>query len=125
MTDVHNPATILVVEDEAILRLWLAQALEQNGFHVLEAGSRNAAVEILNGASDVDLVFTDIRMPGTIDGVALMRWVRKERPELKVIISSAVRIDGADATVVKPYSMNRVVESIRGLLTMPLQFTLQ
>jgi CheY-like chemotaxis protein len=125
MTDIHNPATILVVEDEAILRLWLAQALEQNGFHVLEAGTGNAAVEILNGASDVDLVFTDIRMPGTIDGVALMRWVRKERPKLKVIISSAICIDGADATLVKPYSMNRVIETIRGLLTMPLQFSLQ
>jgi CheY-like chemotaxis protein len=114
-----------VVEDEVILRLWLARELEQNGFHVLEAGTGNAAVEILNGGSDVDLVFTDIRMPGTIDGAALMQWVRKERPELKVIISSAIRIDGADATVVKPYSMTRVIETIRGLLMAPLQSALQ
>jgi CheY-like chemotaxis protein len=93
-----------------------AQELEQNGFHVLEAGTGNEAVEILNGASGVDLVFTDVRMPGTIDGVALMRWVQKERPDIKVMIASAIRIEDADATVVKPYSMTRVIQTIRGLL---------
>jgi CheY-like chemotaxis protein len=111
MLDADGPATILVVEDEGVLRLWLAQELEQNGFQVLVAGTANEAVDMLNGALGVDLVFTDIRMPGSMDGVALMRWVRMKRPEIKVIISSAIRIDGADATVVKPYSMARVIQT--------------
>jgi DNA-binding response OmpR family regulator len=117
MLDVHRPATILVVEDEVILRNWLAQELEENGFHVLEAGTGDEAVRLI-GDSGVDLVFTDIRMPGAVDGIALTQWVRKERPDIKVIISSGfqVRIEGADAAVVKPYSISRVVETMRGLL---------
>jgi DNA-binding response OmpR family regulator len=87
----------------------------KNGFHVLEAGTGDEAVRLI-GASRVDLVFTDIRMPGAINGTALMQWVRKERPDIKVIMGSAIQIKGADATVVKPYSISRVVETIRGLL---------
>ena len=109
--------TILVVEDEILVRLWVTDELRANGFTVLEAANGDEALRILNSAVAVDLVFTDVRMPGVIDGVALAQWLRKERPGLKVMIASGYLLaSGVDAFVSKPYSMVSVVQKIRELL---------
>jgi CheY-like chemotaxis protein len=105
------------VEDEVLVRLCVTDELRANGFTVLEAANGDEALQILNSAVPVDLVFTDIRMPGVIDGVALAQWLRKERPALKVMIASAhLAASGADAFVVKPHSILSVVQKIRELL---------
>jgi CheY-like chemotaxis protein len=109
--------TILVVEDEILVRLWVTDELRANGFTVLEAANGDEAVQILSSAVAVDLVFTDIRMPGVMDGVALGQWLRKERPGLKVMIASAYLMAScAHAFVVKPYSILSVVQKIKELL---------
>jgi CheY-like chemotaxis protein len=114
---VRAAPTILVVEDEVLVRLCVTDELRANGLTVLEAASGDEALQILNSAVAVDLVFTDIRMPGAIDGVALAQWMRKERPGLKVIITSSnLGRSCADVFVAKPYSILSVVRTIRELL---------
>lgn len=109
--------TILVVEDEVLLRMWISDELRDNGFTVLEAASGEEAIEIFNSAIAVDLVFTDVRVPGAVDGISLTRWLRREQPDLKIIVTSANRVaPEGDAFVAKPYAISRVVGIIRDLL---------
>lgn len=80
--------TILVVEDETLIRLIAADALEESGFKVLEACNAAEALTLLDEHGEVAVLFTDINMPGEMDGLALARHVARERPEIKVIITS-------------------------------------
>ena len=117
-------ATVLVVEDEALIRLMLVEALEDDGYQVLEADDAAGAVRLLEGQRDVDLVVTDVRMPGEMDGLHLAQWIKQNRPRTKVIISSGYvaslddqHASGAfDAFVGKPYRMSDVVKRVALLL---------
>ena len=60
--------TVLVVEDEVLIRLYLSEEIRAAGFTVIEAASADEAFEVLKSRNDIDLVLTDIRMPGTMDG---------------------------------------------------------
>lgn len=80
--------TILVVEDEALIRLYVADYLKDSGFKVVEAADGTTALEILQSDERVDLVFTDITLPGVTDGLALAQWVRRRKPGLPVILTS-------------------------------------
>lgn len=83
-----NPPTILVVEDEALIRLSLRDTLEDCGFNVEEAANADDALKFLEGGGEPDLVFTDVRMPGSMDGFGLADWLGKHRPGLPVFIAS-------------------------------------
>lgn len=80
--------TILVVEDETLIRIIAADALEESGFKVLEAANAAEALIILKDHQEVAVLFTDINMPGDMDGLDLARRVASERPEIKVIVTS-------------------------------------
>jgi len=84
---VDNPYTVLVVEDEAWIRLALVRHLEECNFQVLEAASVRDAIAILESPG-ADLVFTDLRLSGDRDGVELARWVAKNRPGVPVMLTS-------------------------------------
>src|SRR6201996_5224602 len=97
MSEAHIPAnqrlepagTVVVVEDEALIRAVLSDMLQDKGFKVLEAANANEAIEIFEKTSvEIDLVFTDVRMPGSMDGFGLVRWVQSSRPTLPVIVAS-------------------------------------
>lgn len=80
---------VLVVEDEPIIRFGLALHLEQSGFEVREAENAAQAIEILQEPGClVDLVFSDVRMPGELDGLGLSRWIFENRPNIAVILAS-------------------------------------
>lgn len=79
---------ILVVEDEAIIRMMLVEELEDAGYFVLEAESADDAVEQLSRWPSIGLVVTDVRMPGSIDGIGLARWMREHRPDVPIVITS-------------------------------------
>jgi two-component system, response regulator PdtaR len=80
---------ILVVEDEGLQRIWLAEVLEDAGFHVLSASTGDSALELLNAAhEDVCAIVTDVQMPGATDGLDLVREVRDRWPHIGVIILS-------------------------------------
>jgi two-component system, response regulator PdtaR len=113
--------TILVVEDEILIRLMIAEALRDAGFGVVEAGTADEALAILEKDTPVDLVFSDVRMPGTMDGIALAALLRKTRPDLKIAIASGYSPDWsspnlADAFIGKPYEVARAVNRIKALL---------
>lgn len=83
-----DPYTVLVVEDEPWIRLALVHHLELDGFDVFEAGSIAEATNILERTVKVDLVFTDLRLPGEGDEIALAHWMTKNRPGVPVVITS-------------------------------------
>jgi CheY-like chemotaxis protein len=117
-----NRKTVLIVEDEALIRLMIAEALREAGFEVVEAASADEALEIMRSRPAVDLVFADVRMPGTMDGVALVRLLRETRPNVKLVVASAYSPDWpspnlVDAFIGKPYEVARAVDRIKALLS--------
>jgi CheY-like chemotaxis protein len=110
--------TILVVEDDVLIRLMVADRLRDGHFAVLEASSADEAVILLQSQIPVHLVFTDVRMPGSMDGIALARLVRETRPELKLIVTSGnvASEHSADAFFRKPYDVEKIVKRIQELL---------
>ena len=75
-----SASTILVVEDEVLIRLHVAEELREAGFPVLEAADAGEALAILGHVDGVELIATDLRMPGELDGLALARQVRVRIP---------------------------------------------
>lgn len=87
--DGGSTLTILVVEDNPHIRLLIVRHLIGRGYMVLEAGSADEALEILERDSGaIDCVFSDVQMPGRHDGVALARWILRHRPGLAVLLTS-------------------------------------
>lgn len=114
--------TILVVEDEAAIRLMIAEALREEGFGVVEASSGDEALTVLESGTRVNLVFTDVRMPGKLDGLALVGRLRVTRPELKLAVGSAYVPEWpapnlVDLFIGKPYDVPRAVNRLKDLLT--------
>ena len=86
--------TILVVEDEALVRLTSCTILQRRGYNVLEAASPRAALELWAANRDkIDLVFTDVVMPGGMTGRDLVEVLRRDRPELKALFTSGYSSD--------------------------------
>ncbi len=91
----------LVVEDEAVIRAILADELEDAGFAVVEADGADAAVAAFAGRSDIGIVVTGVRMPGSMDGIGLARWMREHAPAVPIIITSGFAIQ-PDAAAINP-----------------------
>lgn len=108
---------VLVVEDEAIIRMLLVEGLEDAGFAVMEADGADAAVAIVSNGTTIRAVVTDVRMPGSMDGFGLAAWMRENAPHVPIIITSGLAaepdceaINPAIACVIqKPYSLKKVV----------------
>jgi len=111
---------ILVVEDEILIRLAMADDLRRSGFNVIEASNAEEALSVLSTTPDIALVVTDIRMPGRIDGLALANWVRRHAPRVKVAVASAnIEIGMAqlfDAVFSKPILPADLIAGVRQLL---------
>jgi CheY-like chemotaxis protein len=113
--------SILIVEDDPVLRFVLAEFLRSENHDVMEAASADEAVEILSSAAVVDLLITDVEMPGSMDGLALARRVRANRPSLPVIVVSGwgalpdLRGLGLSAFFRKPYDLDNVAAHIASL----------
>jgi CheY-like chemotaxis protein len=103
---------VLVVEDETLIRELAAEDFADAGFHVTTACSGEEALKIVQAGSDFDLLFTDIRMPGDIDGWELARRARQLLPALRVIYASG--FDDTDnqlsdeGFIRKPYMFDEV-----------------
>jgi two-component system, response regulator PdtaR len=81
-------ARILVVEDEVLIREFIAEELRLAGFSVIEAGHAEQALTYINASEQVDLVFSDIRMPGSLNGLQLAEILRDRYPDILVILTS-------------------------------------
>jgi CheY-like chemotaxis protein len=82
------PAVVLVVEDEMLLRMRAVDMVEDAGYTSVEAVDADEAVAILESRSDIALMFTDIQMPGSMDGLTLAHTVHKRWPPIKIILVS-------------------------------------
>lgn len=117
----HHP-TVLVVEDEGLVRLDTAQGLREAGFVVLEAGDAREALEQLEACPAVDVVFTDVNMPGPMDGLALAYHIAARRPDIRVVLTSgAARLTAQDIPddgvfLRKPYSPEVVARTVRQMV---------
>jgi CheY-like chemotaxis protein len=91
------PAVVLVVEDEMLLRMRAVGMVEDAGYTSLEAVDADAAFAILESRSDVALLFTDIQMPGSMDGLKLAHAVHRRWPPIKIIlVSGQLRLASSD-----------------------------
>ncbi len=113
---------IMVVEDEAIIRMEAVQMLEDAGFWVVEAGNAHDAISILESRNDIRAIFTDINMPGTMDGMRLARTARDRWPPIHLIVTSGLVSPNDDDLppggkfIPKPYDLRHVIKTIRALL---------
>jgi CheY-like chemotaxis protein len=83
--------TILVVEDDILVRMPIAQYLRDCGYKVIEASNSDEAMQVLlHQETSVDVVFSDIEMPSEVDGFGLTKWIRQHRPGLDVLLAGTV-----------------------------------
>jgi two-component system, response regulator PdtaR len=120
-----GPPVILVVEDEPLLRSITGEYLRLCGYVVIEATDAAEAIAIIGRRARVDVVFSDVSLPGTVDGLSLARWLRRGQPGLRVMLTSgygstvrgaAIEIVGSDGFVPKPYHQEELVSRIDDLL---------
>lgn len=112
---------VLVVEDEFLIRLTLAEALGDEGFEVIEAETADAALPMLQGDPAIRLLLTDIQMPGALNGRVLAQRARESLPNLPIIFMSG-RPDPSDfpsardVYISKPYTLADVCDAARRLV---------
>jgi CheY-like chemotaxis protein len=123
MGQVNEHPLVLVVEDEPLVRMIAAEGLEDAGFQVLEAESAEDALRILSERPDVGVLFTDVNMPGKVDGVELARLVHERWPELRIVITSGrdylkkAELPDDGRFVPKPYRTDEVASLIESMMS--------
>jgi len=114
---------ILVVEDEVLVRMVAVSVAEESGFEVLSAATADEAIGILESRSDIRLVFTDVHMPGSMDGLRLAHAVRGRWPPVELLVTSALgNVTAKDLPergrfLPKPYNaatLSRVLQQMAG-----------
>ncbi len=114
-----NQKRVLMVEDELLIRFSLSEELRDAGLDVIEAINADEATVALESSVSIDLVISDVRMPGTMDGIDLLRLIKGRYPEMPVIIYSghydpAQAIgNGASRFLHKPFVFGEMVEAVR------------
>jgi two-component system, response regulator PdtaR len=112
---------ILIVEDEFLIREDATETIEKAGFVVIQAGNADEAIAILEARTDIHVVFTDIQMPGSMDGLKLARFVRDRWPPIRILATSGFVKVGSDdlpsgsVFLTKPYRGPEVVSTLRKL----------
>ena len=108
---------VLVVEDEVVLRMAVSAHLRDAGFVVIEAVDAEEAVELLGANHKIQLMFSDITMPGTMDGDLLAEWISERYPEIRILLTSGVTQRGQQPFIAKPYSFIELERRIEKMLT--------
>jgi two-component system, response regulator PdtaR len=114
-------ATVLLVEDEALIREMIAEELREAGLNVIEAEDGDLAADLIATHDDIDLLFTDIKLPGRTDGWEVARQARRRFASLPVVYASGHAISRSAEVpnaifFNKPYKPSAVVQVIKGLL---------
>ena len=113
------PRSVLVVDDEPILRLFACEALEDAGYEVVGASSADEAIALLRRGTPFGAVLTDIEMPGDLDGLELAWNIQAHWPEITVVITSGRKLPRPDeipraaSFLPKPFSAERLVDTLR------------
>ena len=121
-TSVPRQLAVLVVEDELLLRINAVEMIEDAGFEALEAADADEAIEILEGRPDIKVIFTDIQIPGSMNGLKLAHAVRRRWPPIKIVATSGrvnIRIDDlpeGGRFLPKPYLPEEIAGTLRELV---------
>ena len=116
---------VLIVEDEFLIRLHAAQIIEEAEFDVIEASNADEAIAILEARSDITVLFTDIQMPGSMDGLKLAAAVKGRWPPIKIVATSGVVNVRSDDLpeggrfLPKPYDPTQLTATLRELTVNP------
>lgn len=120
LPDAPARLAILVVEDEALIRFATADLLRHDGHLVLEAATADEALALLAAGVRIDAIFSDVQMPGRLDGIDLARRVAEAHPQIAVVLTSANspdhRLSAGNRFVRKPYRDADVVAALRAAL---------
>lgn len=117
----YSKVVVLVVEDEPLLRMGIVDYLEEQGFTVLEAGNADEAIAILSNDTTIQILFTDIDMPGEMDGMRLSSAVRDRWPPIKIVITSGHKsppsseLPAGAQFFAKPYNPDSVAATLRAI----------
>ena len=107
---------VLLVEDEPLLRMIASEGLEDAGFEVVEAENAQAALDMLASRADIGVLFTDVNMPGTLDGLALAQLVHRQWPAVQLVVTSGRDLPGAvpdeGRFLAKPYRVADMTDLI-------------
>jgi len=114
---------VLVVDDEPAIRAVLCEFLRDCGFHPLAVASGDEAVRLIARGVAIDLVFSDVRMPGELDGYGLAHWILENRPDLPILLvtgdlgkaNAAAEFGGAEV-LSKPYEFDVAARKIRDMI---------
>ena len=118
---IPSPIRVLVVEDETFTRMDVVETLRAVGFDILEATNADEAIEMLERDSDIRLIFTDIDMPGSMNGLKLAAAVRDRWPPIRIIVTSGhFKVQAGDLPadarfISKPYQPTQIFSAIREL----------
>lgn len=116
-------ATVLVVDDDLLVREYAADVLESEGFDVLKAANAAEALDQLGRRGDIRVLFTDVNMPGPLDGLELAHVVRRRWPDIRVVVTSGRLQPEARALpgpfLPKPYLPEMVVRLLKAMLPRP------
>lgn len=120
----HLNPTLLVVDDDILIRMPIANYLRDMSYRVIEASNAAEAMSVLESGEPVEVVFSDVFMPGDMNGIALARWIRRKYPDVRVILTSGAAVaddilpgDTDTPLLAKPYTFSDVAEKIRRLTT--------
>jgi CheY-like chemotaxis protein len=117
----RKQAVVLIVEDEFLIRMEAVNLIRDAGFDVVEAGNADEAILILERRFDITVVFTDIQMPGSMDGLKLAAAIRGRWPPIKIVATSGLLslseddLPSGSRFLPKPYSPQQVVGALREL----------
>jgi two-component system, response regulator PdtaR len=110
-----TPGRVLLVEDDVLLRFLLAEKLRDAGLGVIEAANADEAFSYIQTAAQIDLLFTDVQMPGSMDGVGLARRIGTGYPSIRIILTSGNTVlpaDNAGLFLPKPYDVDHAVSVV-------------
>jgi len=119
---IRERRVILVVDDEEKIRIMICEQLEEAGYHVSSAENADIAIKMVSTLSHIDLLVTDVRMPGTIDGFDLIQLAVARLPHLRTLAisgftgESAHRLHLADRFLAKPFTMGKLEREVETLL---------
>ena len=123
----NRPPVILIVDDEALLRMLAVDYFEEHGYEVLEAQDGTEAVAMLTARPDIRAVFTDVQMPGRPDGFGVARRARDANPNCAIVVVSARQWPDKDSLasgvrfITKPYDGMAVVKMFDDMLAVEPQ----
>ncbi len=126
-SEIPRRTAVLVVEDEPLLRMDAVDMIEDAGFKTYQAGSADEALEVIRNSDDIGILFTDIDMPGSMDGLSLASCVHSDWPTISILIASGVvgvtdeKMPKGSKFYAKPYATSQIVRDMESISAAHMQ----